>query len=532
MKVHSIKTRLIGLGLVPIILFALLFLLYVVPSNADNIFREKETQTREMVNIGLSILNYYYKMETVGTMTRSEAQAAAKEAIKSIRYGETQNDYFWINDFTPRVIVHPFRPDLIGHDVSGVTDPDGKKIFMEFVNIANNQKAGYVPYKWQYYDDTGRIEPKISYVATFEPWNWIIGTGVYVNDVNEIVRVQRNRILAILAALTVFTMAIIYWFGTSIASPIAVIAKFIGNVGTGDFTGELPPKVERVKTEIGEIARALHMMQDSLSAMFEKISDTLFKVNESSESLAASSQEMSASLEEVSASTQQFATNAQELTENAQKMQTASNEVTLSADQGKKAIEEAVRQMDIISGRMESLKNEVAILGDHAQSIDKIVDTIKGIADQTNLLALNAAIEAARAGERGRGFAVVAEEVRKLAVQSARSASEITRLITETQEQTQKVITSVDSSVEEVKNGISTVLSAGNVLGTIIEKVENITGQIDQVSAAAEEIGAGSEEVSAAVQEQTATMNDVSNAATELTALVDDLRMALSQFKY
>lgn len=189
---RSIKLKLVVLSLIPVVLFTLLTFLYILPSIESNIYSEKETQTKDMVSAVQSIIDYHYQLETSGQLSREEAQKAAIESIRAIRFGDTQEDYIWINNFEPQMIMHPFNPELEGTDVSGIADPNGVQIFMEFVNVAQGQGSGYVPYMWQYYDDSSRLEPKLSYVSSFEPWQWIVGTGIYVNDVDELVTEKKT----------------------------------------------------------------------------------------------------------------------------------------------------------------------------------------------------------------------------------------------------------------------------------------------------------------------------------------------------
>jgi len=530
---NSVKYQLALISIIPVILFLALMFAYVLPSFRNEIYEQREIQTREMVNVGLAILQRYHGMESRGVLSRQAAQENAKEAIKVMTYGESSQDYYWINDSHPRMILHPFRPDLEGEDLSGFQDPDGVYLFNEFVQVCSQEGAGYVPYRWQYYDDTTRIEPKLSYVASFEPWGWIIGTGVYINDVNSTVAATRNNLLLWMMGIIVVTTVFVSILAKKIVWNVNDATKYIKKcLAKGNFSVNIPDYALKLKDEFGDLARGLDVMQKALREAFKTIGESQLHVSSSSESLAASSQEINASLEEVAASANEFSGNAQHLSDNAQEMSKMGTITAQKAKEGNKAVENAVSQMREISEIVNSLKDVVTALGSRAQDISKIVDTIKGIADQTNLLALNAAIESARAGEHGRGFSVVAEEVRKLAEQSASSASEITELVGDIDEQIQGVMKRMDEGVEKVEKGTEVVINTSSVLKAITVNLDDIASQIEQVSAAAEEIGAGSEEVSAAVEEQTATMNEISGAATELQDLVNDLEAALARFKY
>ncbi len=526
----SIRGKLILLGIIPIVLFILLTVLYTLPSIRDNIYHEKEVQTRDMVDVSLSILEHFYLMETEGEMSRAEAQEAARESIRAVRFGEQMEDYYWINDFHPRVVMHPFRPDLEGEDVSGVRDPDGLDLFVEFVRVCEAEGAGYVPYQWQYYDDTDRIEPKLSYVAAFEPWEWIIGTGVYINDVDEIVASERNVTLLFTLGVAFATILIILIISNRFfVRPLGNLVEQVAKVGEGDFTAHVETRSE---DEIGYLAETINKTIQNLKNLMRSATQTSNKVSESSESLSASSQEMSASLEQVAASTNEFSRNAQQLSESAQEMSETSAEISKSAGQGNNAIDDAVNQMQRITEMVRNLKDVIVALDERSQEIGKIVGTIKGIADQTNLLALNAAIEAARAGDQGRGFAVVADEVRKLAEQSATAASEITELITATQDQSKKAVVDMDKGVSEVNTGTEVIQSTGEIFKKIINSVENIARRVEDLAAASEQISSGSEQMSASVQEQTATMGEVSSSAEELRIAAEELANELNRFQY
>lgn len=185
--------------------FNLLYLFLVLPSLRDDIYREKMLQTNEMVDIALSVLGHFRRLEVQGVLNRDMAQREAARLIRSMNYGREGLDYFWINDFDHYLIVHPFRADLEGTDVSEFQDPEGVFLFREFVEICEREGGGHVAYSWQYYGQRERFEEKLSYVAAFEPWGWIVGTGVYLTDLEAIIALRRN--IAILLMVLFFSIA-------------------------------------------------------------------------------------------------------------------------------------------------------------------------------------------------------------------------------------------------------------------------------------------------------------------------------------
>jgi signal transduction histidine kinase len=173
----------------------------------------------ELTNTVWSALHVFYLKEISGIIDRRQAQAEAVEHIRRLRYGADQKDYFWINDLHPRIVMHPYRPELEGKDGTDFTDPTGKSLFVECVKVVKAKGAGYVDYQWQWKDDPQRIVPKISYVKGFAPWGWIVGTGIYVEDVKEEIAAITRRITWMclgIVALMIGLSAYIIWQGARI----------------------------------------------------------------------------------------------------------------------------------------------------------------------------------------------------------------------------------------------------------------------------------------------------------------------------
>ena len=186
-----------------ILLFILTIFLIIIPRFQESIMNGKREMIKELTNSAWSILAKYEKDEKEGLLTREEAQNTAKSRIQYLRYGDESKDYFWITDMRPYMVMHPFRPDLNGKDLSEFKDPHGKRLFVEFVEIVKKSEHGYVDYMWQWKDDSLRIVPKLSYVRIFKPWNWVIGTGVYIEDVEREITALTRRLMWISAGIFV-----------------------------------------------------------------------------------------------------------------------------------------------------------------------------------------------------------------------------------------------------------------------------------------------------------------------------------------
>ncbi len=184
-----------------IILFSVAIFGVHLPSVYNTLLDERKYALKNMTRIILDMAQYYHGHELDGTMTQKEAQKIVLAAISSVRYGPDNKDYFWVNDLHPRMIMHPFMPLLNGRDLTGYQDPAGKRMFMEMVEKSENTGSAFVSYSWQLAGAGSQIVPKISYVKRFEPWGWIIGTGVYLQDINVAAKDEAKGLLIISMAI-------------------------------------------------------------------------------------------------------------------------------------------------------------------------------------------------------------------------------------------------------------------------------------------------------------------------------------------
>ncbi len=168
---------------------------YIIPAFEEGLLSRKREMIRELTNSACSILQEYHGDEVAGRMTHAEAQAAAAARIQYLRYGKEGKDYFWITDLQPRMVMHPYRTDLNGQDLSAFQDPKGNRVFVESVRLVQAHGEGYQEYLWQWKDDALRLAPKQSYVRLFRPWGWVVGTGIYLDDVHAEIAVFTGRIM-------------------------------------------------------------------------------------------------------------------------------------------------------------------------------------------------------------------------------------------------------------------------------------------------------------------------------------------------
>ncbi len=192
--------------------FILSIFIIILPSFERNIMEVKKEMISELTNTAWSLLDEYHREAVTGNMQEDSAKHLAADRVREIRYGDDYKDYFWIIDMQPVMIMHPYRTELIGKDLSDYEDPEGKLLFVEAVRISEGEGEGYIDYMWQWKDDSTRIVPKLSFVKAYEPWGWVVGTGIYLEDVREEIRTLRSRIL---------------WMSLLITLIISIILSFI-----------------------------------------------------------------------------------------------------------------------------------------------------------------------------------------------------------------------------------------------------------------------------------------------------------------
>lgn len=190
--------------------FVVAIFFIVIPSFEQNILDQKREMIRELTNSAWNILAKFEQDERNGALTKSQAQDLAISQIRTLHYGQQMKDYFWVNDMNPTMVFHPYRADLNGKDLSEVRDPNGKRLFVEFVKVVREQGAGFVDYMWQWKDDSSRVVPKLSFVKGFQPWGWVIGTGVYIDDVQLEIKSMSHRLWTV--SLLILTLASFFLF--------------------------------------------------------------------------------------------------------------------------------------------------------------------------------------------------------------------------------------------------------------------------------------------------------------------------------
>ncbi len=516
MKIKSFKnwkilTKILSISIATIVLLILGVLFYVLPFMEKHLMAEKIAATKGVVDTALSLVESHMQDAKDGKITVEEAKNRSLENIKDLRYHG--GEYFWINDLEPKMLMHGVKPELNGKNVADIKDPHGKQIFVEFAKVAKEKEAGTVEYQWAKPGATQPVD-KISYVKLIKGWDWVVGSGIYVDDVKAEVAKMRWQILGgtLLLALVIFAFA---WL---VASRIKQALDKAISASEQIAAGDLTVKIEiDSQDEAGQLLGSLKEMNEGLAKIVGEVRNGADSIATATEQISAGNADLSQRTEEQASALEETASSMEELTstvkQNADNAQQA-NQLAISASgvavKGGDVINKVVRTMESIT--------------DSSRKISDIIGVIDGIAFQTNILALNAAVEAARAGEQGRGFAVVAAEVRSLAQRSAAAAKEIKALI--------------EDSVGKVQDGSRLVEEAGHTTQEIVTSIKRVTDIMAEISAASLEQSSGIEQVNTAItqmddvtQQNAALVEQAAAAAESLEEQALQLVQVVTRFK-
>ncbi|HMK61551.1 MAG TPA: methyl-accepting chemotaxis protein [Dissulfurispiraceae bacterium] len=574
-KNWKISTKVISMSLFTILVLILGISLYFLPLLASRIMEEKRSQTESVVDIAYNLIYEYDARAKKGEFSIEEAQKRAVARIKELRY--KKDEYFWINDMQPIMIMHPTQPQLDGKDLNDYKDPNGKKLFVAMVNVCKEKGSGFVDYDWPRPGQTKPV-PKISYVKLYQPWGWIIGSGIYVDDVKTQIATVRNVVL-IATGIGIILLLIInlVWVRAVIVKPLSAIETVINNVKKGNYAdrikinsrdefydiaetfnetmdrmtvliqteeerkkmqndiirflnilsaaseGDLSQTAEVTPDIFGSLADAFNLMVEGLAVHIKAVKESAEGANNSSQSLAdiIAKLETGADMQKTEVKTASEAVKASadsagQIAEKTKVAQRISEDAFTAINRGGKIVSDSINGMQLIRVTVQAINKRMKLLAEKLMEIGIISQLISEIANRTNLLALNASIEAARAGEQGKGFVIIADEIRGLAERSSKSTKQITDIIGAIQTEA----ATVTKHLEEETNYVEMETNMASDTGTIFGQIETIIKNIGSITT---EIDSATNEQKGITTKVSLSMEEVQRISQEVLNIVHDL---------
>lgn len=518
----SIKSKLASIVVLSVVLLVMASTFNLMQQRASSM-EERQDKLSAQVETAVSLANYYYSQRSV--LGEEVAKERALQAIETLRYDNT--NYFWILNQQLNIISHPLKPELNGTNAGNLKDGAGKHHWREMVTISRSpQEKGFLDYQWM--SPQGELKDKISYVQLFPEWNWIIGSGILVADIQEAfyaLALKEGMVAVVLSGL-LFTMG--YAISNNILVPLNKLIDNTHKIADGDLRVRM--NMTR-KDELGDMSHQIDTMLDKLQTTLRTANESAdlssnmaSHIAQASEEAATSVNSQHAQLELLSTAMTEMSATISDVAMNAENTAASTNKVVDHANQNDENMQVTATTISQVSENISTANNLVRDLQSGVTEISQVVGVIRDVSEQTNLLALNAAIEAARAGEQGRGFAVVADEVRNLASRTQNSTNEVQSTIEKLTQQAERTFNAMQSSNEKVDHSVVASNETRQQLDVIVNELHNANDMVSQIAAASEQQSTVATEMSESVTGIHLAANEVLQASQSLAE--DSQKMA------
>ncbi|GLR69900.1 methyl-accepting chemotaxis protein [Agaribacter marinus] len=475
-----------------------------------------------------SVITYYHDLEKQNKLSREEAQSQASIALEKMRFDGGNYVYIITND-GDMLVNATFPRDKLGANFWALEDINGVRIIQELVEGVESKEQVEVLYSWPRVKGDEPTE-KLGIARKFSDWQWVIGSGIYVDDLNaasfDKLKVLILEFLIIVAILIGVAVLVI----NSIKRPLERTTLAMKELATGD--ADLTKKIAvSGNDELSELANAFNAFSAQIGEIIKQTNCVVKQLIASSENLKETSKQTYSSIDTQSSETLGLATamnemvfTSQEVARHTEETAEATNEAELLTKQSHSVVDEIVLNISALAQEVDEISETIGKVVTSSNEIDTVLEVIKSIAEQTNLLALNAAIEAARAGEAGRGFAVVADEVRQLAKKTQDSTEEIYNIIKNLQTGSNEASQAMRRGVDKARKTTDSSGRADEALKAMNSSIIRIRGMSVQIATAAEEQSSTAE----GVNKSTITINDATVIFKEAIAGIEETANSIS----